>query len=256
MTARARWRRAGRRLVHVLRLVGWGAPGRGSIRERAAIATDERYRFRMDHFLRQTDDLEAGRCGRQEFAQAMAKIEEDAHEAVANARNRERRFRRDLQALNVKYVDVLRQLAASKQECIDAKNATELLLHTARQQLHVHYAAVEQQNLRLKADRSRRGAAHRDKAGARAIAQRPRRACAWLRPKPPARAGARHAGGVPLRAAAGQHLGGRGAADCRSAGARVESRRAGVVIGVRELPEGGCAPRARLSGAPVRRGRR
>ena len=152
MTARARWRRAGRRLVHVLRLVGWGAPGRGSIRERAAIATDERYRFRMDHFLRQTDDLEAGRCGRQEFAQAMAKIEEDAHEAVASARNRERRFRRDLQALNVKYVDVLRQLAASKQECIDAKNATELLLHTARQQLHIHYAAVEQQNLRLKAE--------------------------------------------------------------------------------------------------------
>ena len=74
MTARARWRRAGRRLVHVLRLVGWGAPGRGSIRERAAIATDERYRFRMDHFLRQTDDLEAGRCGRQEFAQAMARL--------------------------------------------------------------------------------------------------------------------------------------------------------------------------------------
>ena len=30
----------------VLRLVGWGAPNRGSIRERAAIATDERYRFR------------------------------------------------------------------------------------------------------------------------------------------------------------------------------------------------------------------
>ena len=48
--------------------------------------------------------------------------------------------------------EVRRGHVEQKAECIDAKNATELLLHTARQQLHIHYAAVEQQNLRLKAE--------------------------------------------------------------------------------------------------------
>ena len=152
MTARARWRRAGRRLVHVLRFVGWGAPGKGSLRERAAIATDERFQRRFHKFMGRADDLEAGRCDRQEFAEEMAKVEGDAHEAVARAKNRERWRRRDLEALTIKYTGVLEQLATSREELRRREERHAAALHTARQQLHSHYAAVEQQNLRLKAE--------------------------------------------------------------------------------------------------------
>ena len=185
MTARARWRRAGRRLIHVLRLVGWGAPGRGSLRERAAIATDERYR-RFNKFMGRADDLEAGRCGRQEFAEEMARVEGDAHEAVARARNRERWHRRDADVLSRVRDGLFAELAASRVECVNAKNATSVAVHTARQELHRHYAAVEQQNLRLQTELA---AAEAQRIAANLEHEREpatsRRACAWPRPKTP-----------------------------------------------------------------------
>lgn len=152
MTARARWRRAGRRLVHVLRLVGWGAPGTGSVRERAAIATDERFQRRFKKFMGRADDLEAGRCDRQEFAEEMAKVEGDAHEAVARASNRERWHRVEGDALLNKCAGLVVELAASRQECVDARNATGTAVVNARSELHAHYTAVNTANLRLQAE--------------------------------------------------------------------------------------------------------
>ena len=152
MTARARWRRAGRRLIHVLRFVGWGAPGKGSLRERAARATDERFQRRFNKFMGRADDLEAGRCDRQEFAEEMARVEGDAHEAVARAKNRERWHRRDADVLSRVRDGLFAELGASRVECVNAKNATSVAVHTARQELHRHYAGVEQQNLRLQTE--------------------------------------------------------------------------------------------------------
>lgn len=152
MTARARWRRAGRRLIHVLRFVGWGAPGTGSVRERAAIATDERFQRRFNKFMGRADDLEAGRWDRQEFAEEMAKVEGDAHEAVARASNRERWHRREAGQLRDKYVGVLAQLATSRRACLDAKDATGTAVANARSELHAHYTAVNTANLRLQAE--------------------------------------------------------------------------------------------------------